>query len=118
MPERLIIGTKKAFEKNYPFPYEKQEIGSETIYVCTKGSQWARSNEVLVLRWEMGTWTAFDSALVGEQGLTLHCRQPVFRCVGKNITQPGWYTWESNWLVSPQGDGIASDWHGGLQAET
>ena len=23
MPERLTIGTKKAFEKNYPFPYEK-----------------------------------------------------------------------------------------------
>ena len=50
MPERLTIGTKKAFGKNYPFPYEKAQIGSETIYVCTKGSEWARTNEVLVLR--------------------------------------------------------------------
>ena len=49
MPERLTIGTKKAFENNYPFPYEKKQIGSETIYVCTKGSEWARTNEVLVL---------------------------------------------------------------------
>ena len=38
MPERLTIGTKKAFDKNYPFPYEKKQIGPETIYVCTKGS--------------------------------------------------------------------------------
>ena len=35
MPERLTIGTKKEFEKNYPFPYEKKQIGSETMYVCT-----------------------------------------------------------------------------------
>ena len=75
MPERLTIGTKKAFEKNYPFPYEKKQIGSETIYVCTKGSEWARTNEVLVLRCETGTWTAFDSA-VSANGLTLRCRQP------------------------------------------
>ena len=46
MPERLTIGTKKAFEKNYAFPYEKKHIGSETIYVCTKGSDRARSNEL------------------------------------------------------------------------
>ena len=32
MPERLTIGTRKAFENNYPFPYEKIQIGSETIY--------------------------------------------------------------------------------------
>ena len=54
MPERLTIGTRKAFENNYAFPYEKKQIGSETIYVCTKGNEWARSNEVLVLRCEMG----------------------------------------------------------------
>ena len=28
MPERVAIGTKKAFEKNYSFPYEKKQIGS------------------------------------------------------------------------------------------
>ena len=91
MPERLTIGTKKAFENNYPFAYEKKEIGSETIYVCTKGSEWARTNEVLVLRCEAGIWTAFDSA-VSADGLTLQCRQPVFRCLATDITQPGWHT--------------------------
>ena len=78
MPERLTIGTKKAFQKNYPFPYQKKQIGSETIYVCTKGSEWARTNEVLVLRCNttqdgsQGTWTAYDSA-VNANGLTLQC---------------------------------------------
>ena len=88
MPERLTIGTKKAFEKNYPFPYEKTQIGSETIYVCTKGSEWARTNEVLVLRCVTGTWTAFDSA-VSADGLTLQCRQPVFRWLALFRLKPG-----------------------------
>ena len=88
MPEHLTIGTKKAFEKNYPFPYEKTQIGSETIYVCTKGSQWARTSEVLVLRCVTGTWTAFDSA-VSADGLTLQC--PLHSqdgITGKPITLP------------------------------
>ena len=50
MPEHLTIGTQKAFDNNYAFPYKKLQIGSETIYVCTKGSQRARAGEVLVLR--------------------------------------------------------------------
>ena len=50
MPEHITIGTKKAFGNNYAFPYKKTQIGSEVIYVCTKGSQWARGSEVLVLQ--------------------------------------------------------------------
>ena len=93
MPERLTIGTTKAFDRNYAFPYSKTQIGSETIYVCTKGSQWARTSEVLVLRClteqdgSPGIWTAFDSA-VSANGTTLQCRQPVFRCLATDITQP------------------------------
>ena len=117
MPERLTIGTKKAFEKNYPFPYEMKQIGSETIYVCTKGSEWARRNEVLVLRCETGTWTAFDSA-VSADGLTLQCRQPVFRCLATDITQPGWHKWQTNHAACPNDAGLAVDWHGALWAET
>ena len=49
LPERLTIGTQKAFAKNYPYPYQKAEIGTETVYVCSKGSEWARRGEVLVL---------------------------------------------------------------------
>ena len=95
MPEHLTIGTKKAFDNNYPFPYEQRQIGSEQIYVCAKGSQWARQNEVLVLRRGTdthypGTWTAFDSD-VSADGSTLHCRQAVFRCLATDIAQPGWH---------------------------
>ena len=117
MPERLTIGTTKAFEKNYPFPYEKRQIASETIYVCTKGSEWARRNEVLVLRCERGTWTAFDSA-VSADGLTLQCRQPVFRCLATDITQPGLHNWQTNYAANPDNAGLEEDWQGALWAET
>ena len=92
-------------------------IGSETIYVCTKGSEWARADEVLVLRCDKGIWTAFDSALNAD-GSTLQCRQPVFRCLATDITQPGWYKWETNWAADRNGDGLTIDWQGGLWAET
>ena len=74
-------------------------IGTKTIYVCTKGSGRARTNEVLVLRCMTGTWTAFDST-VSVDGLTLPCRQPVFRCPETDITQPGWHTWQTNYAAS------------------
>ena len=117
MSERLTIGTQNAFEKNYPFSYEKKQIGSETIYVCTKGNEWARGNEVLVLRCEGETWTAFDSA-VSADGLTLQCRQPVFRCLVTDITQRGWHKWDTNYVASSNDAGLEVDWQGELRAET
>ena len=117
MPERLTIGTKEAFEKNYTFPYEKKQIGLETIYVCNKGSEWARSNEVLVLRCEMGIWTAFDSAISAD-GSSLLCRQPVFRCLGTNITEPGWHKWQTNVVAGPHDPCLSANWRGNLWAET
>ena len=117
MPEHLTIGTQKALEQNYAFPYQKTQIGSETIYVCTKGSEWARTNEVLVLRCVTGTWTAFDSA-VSADGSTLQCRQPVFHCLATDITQRGWHKWEINDLASPTDDGLEADWQGELWAGT
>ena len=95
MPERLTIGTKKAFQKNYAFPYVKKQIGSETIDVCSKGSDWARANEVLVLRCVAGTWTAYDGA-VSADGSKFQCRQAVFRCLATDITLPKWHKWQIN----------------------
>ena len=117
MPEHITIGTKKAFGNNYAFPYKKTQIGSEVIYVCTKGSQWARGSEVLVLRCSNGDWTAFDSA-VSANGTTLHCRQAVFRCLATDITQPGWHCWETNYDANSTDAGLVADWHGELWAET
>ena len=119
MPERLTIGTMKAFQNYYPYFYTKTLIASETFYVCTKGSQWARANEVSVLRCVNGIWTAFDCA-VSADGSTLKVRQPVFRCHATNITQPGWHKWEINYAAhrdASLGRPVA-DWQGELWAET
>ena len=115
MPERLTIDLQ-VLNWN-AFPYEKRQIGAETIYVCSKGSEWARTNEVLVLRCVTGIWTAFDSD-VSADGLTLQCRQAVFRCLATDITQPGWHNWQTNYAASPNNAGLAVDWHGALCAET
>ena len=117
MPENIIIGTDNAFRGDNAYTYEKRQIGDETIYVCTKGSAWARTNEILVLRCERGTWTAFDSD-VSADGSTLQCRQAVFRCCAKDITQPGWHEWQTNYAASPNDAGLAVDWQGALSAET
>ena len=61
--ESLTIGTKKAFDNDYAFPYEKRQIAGETIYICNRGSDWSRRNEVLLLRCEEGTWIAYDGAI-------------------------------------------------------
>ena len=81
------------------------------------GSNSARPNEFLVLRLEEGTWTAYDSAF-GADGETLQCRQAVFRCRGRDITQPGFHTWEMNLAASTNNDGQEVDWSGDLWAET
>ena len=117
MPEHLTIGTKKAFKNGYAFPYEKKKIGSETVYVCNKGSEWARSDEVLVLRCEGGTWTAYDSA-VSADGSTLQCRQPIIRCLATDITQPGMHKWQGNVAADYNEAGRSVDWQGTLWAET
>ena len=118
MPERLTILITKAFEKKYAFAYVKIYIASEITFVCTKGSQWARPKEFLVLRrCETGPWIAYDGAL-GADGTTLRLRQSVFRCLAADITQPGWHNWETNHAASPNGAGLAVDWQGALSAET
>ena len=115
LPAHLTIGTKKAFKNDYAFPYKKEDIGSETIYACNKGSEWARPGEVLFLQCENGTWTAFDGAVVGT---AVQLRQAVFRCCGTNITEPGWYAWETNEAANWNNEGLPEVWQGELWAET
>ena len=119
MPDTFRIGTKKAFDSNNSFLYTKKQVGSEILYICTKGSEWARTHEQLVLRYDAASaaWTAFDSD-VNNNGTTLQCRQAVFRCRGADITQPGWHVWETNYAADRNGDGLNCDWQGQLWAET
>ena len=70
-----------------------------------------------MLRCVNGAWTAFDSA-VSANGSTLQCRQPVFRCLAADITQPGWHNWETNDAANPNDAGLEVDWQGELWAET
>ena len=117
LPDTLSIGTMKAFAKDYAYPYTKEQIASEIIYICNKGSEWARPHEVLVLRCENGTWTAYDTD-VSPDRTALNGRQAVFRCQGRDITQRGWHTWQINHNASPDGTGSSVDWQGELDAET
>ena len=117
MPQHLTIGTKTAFKNDYAYAYEKRQIDSETVYVCTKGSEWARTNEVLVLRYVTGIWIAYDSS-VSPDGLPHQCRQAVFRCLATDITQPGRHKWQTNYAASRTNAGSAENWHGELWCET
>ena len=123
MPDTFQIGTQTAFQNNSAFLYTKKQAGSEILYICGNGSKWARANEQLVLRYEaasagrQGAWTAYDSD-VNHDGTTLQCRQAVFRCKKGDITQPGWYEWETNWNATNNGDGLETKWQGELWAET
>ena len=116
-PDHLTIRFTKEFEENYALTYEKGQIASEIIYVCNKGSAWARDDQLLVLRRQHNTWTAYDNA-VSANGSTLQCRQPVFRCLATDITQPGWHKWETNYAANPNDAGLSVDWQGALWAET
>ena len=118
MPEHLTIGTKTAFQKGYAFPYKKKKIASETIYVCNKGIDNLKKDEVWVLRCEDDIWTAYDNAIKKTPKKTLMCRQPIFRCLHTDITWAGWHVWEMNHADSTNGEGDEPDWKGALQAET
>ena len=117
MPQRFSIGTTNAFDNKKAYSYEKKQLESETIYVCDKGSRYARENEVLVLRREKKIWTAFDCVLSAD-GKIRHCRQPAFRSNWDDITLRGSYIWEMNFAARADNDGSQVDWRDALEAET
>ena len=119
-PAKIMIGTKNAFDHDSFYTYQKMRIGDETVYVCDKGSEWNHNGEVLMLRCERsqdGTeiWTAYDTC---EYQDMVKCRQPVFRCVGANITEAGWHVWQTNQKADQHNNGQSVQWKGKLWAET
>ena len=70
-----------------------------------------------MLRCDDGAWAAYDGALIAG-GLTLNCRQAVFRCLETDPTQPGWHVWQTNWNARATEEQIVVDWQGQLRAET
>ena len=114
MATQFSIGTGKAFKNGYAYHYTKEEIDGEVVYVCSKGSQWCKPGEFLVLRKKGARWIAWDSL---PSYNTLLARQPVFRS-DEDITAEGWHTWQTNYSASSD-DGQASvEWKGDLSAET
>ena len=117
MPESFTTGTQKAFKWNTAFSYERVIICGEIMYLCSRGSDWSRPDEYLILRREGKDWIAYDSGTI-QQGETPVCRSPVFRSRGRNITQPGLHEWEINHCASPSDNGLMQEWHRGLMQVT
>ncbi len=118
MADEIIIGTD-AFRNGYAYKYTKESIGGETVYTCTKASQWGRPGEVLVLMnmEENGSvyWIACDSF---QDGGTLRVRQPVFRSA-ENVTTEGYHQWQTNSKANKDHEtGESVDWTGCLRAFT
>ena len=84
----------------------------ETVYVCNKGSDSARDNEVLVLRRESDAWIAYDSSVTDNE---LTCRQEVFRSRDADITKEGEHTWQMN---KSRITGDEPIWFGALNCRT
>ena len=61
-PLHLSIGTHKAFKNGYAYDYDRHNTLG--VYVCTKGSEHARTGEILVLKNENGEWIAWDSTIM------------------------------------------------------
>ena len=86
-----------SFGKNeyVSFEFIKIENNLEIMYVCNRGSNWARTHEQMLLTLTQGSWIVYDSARLADN-ITIHCRQAVFHCDEENITERGWYMWRWN----------------------
>ena len=117
-PKAFLIGTAKAFERNYAYKYARKYVAGECIYVCEKGSQFSKTDEFLVIRNEDGYWTAWDSLLLVGLQQKLLCRQAIFRSAD-DILQAGWHQWDTNHNANDSDDASADPvWHNDLRAET
>ena len=116
LPQSFSIGTKRAYDRGYEYPYKKQKIDMETVYVCNKGSDNAQDNEVLVLRRKSDCWIAYDSLVTDNE---LECRRQVFRSFDDKITKEGVHKWQMNKSLNNKGREVHEpDWFGELRCFT
>ena len=117
-PEAILIGTARAFERNYAYKYARKYVADEWIYVSGKGSQFCTTDEFLVLRKQNDYWIAWDSLLLVGKQQKLLCRQAIFRSAD-DILQAGWHQWDTNHNANDSDDAsVDPDWHSDLRAET
>ena len=114
MATEFAIGTLKAFQNGIEFHYTKEEINGEVVYACSKGSQWSRPDEMLILRKKTRFWIAWDSSRVDDM---LQVRQPVYRS-DVDITKEGLHIWQTNVMASSDEGDDYVEWKGEHFAET
>ena len=95
-PERLWIGTPKAYANAYPFPY----VNIDGFFVCsTQTTENGRDGEIMaILPFEEGSeiwYVAWEGKMAGGQFVP---RQACFRTTD-NFWETGWHKWESNQRV-------------------
>ena len=100
LPKRLIIRMPTTFGNNFgneivSLEFSKIEDNVEILYECTRGSNWARRDERMLLTFTQGQWIVYDTARLADN-VTISCRQAVFHCFSKNMTERGWYMWRWN----------------------
>ena len=106
-PLHISIGTRDALQNGCAYDYDR--LNSLGVYVCTKGSDYARAGEFFVLKYENGEWIAWDSTM--NRGELL-CRQPVFKS-SANVLEPGEHVWRANESAHKDCDpGLEPVWSG------
>ena len=86
-PDFLEIGPVQ-----YGFTYRKVSLEHRFVYVCDRGSEYAKPTEVLVMTFDLDQWMAYDAEI--STG-AVELRQPVFRSTADVIT-PGRHVWQIN----------------------
>ena len=114
MPEYFSIGTKRAYERGYEYPYRKQIINMQTVYVCNRRSESGRVNEFLLLVREPDAWVACDAKRVGDK---LTMRQRIFRS-RDDITKAGYHIWQINKSATQEQEFDDPVWGGSLMCLT
>ena len=85
LPERLIIRMPSDFGNEYvSFEFIKIENNLEIMYESNRGSNWALTDERMLLTLTQGEWIVYDSARLADN-VTISCRQAVFHCDKKTL---------------------------------
>ncbi len=92
-PERLWIGTSKAYANAYPYPY----VNIDGFFVCsTQTTENGWDNEIMaILPFRTGSeiwYVAWEGKMAGGQFVP---RQACFRTTD-DFWETGWHKWESN----------------------
>ena len=124
MPQRIAIGTVKAFRNGYDYRYEKHIMsghGSRCLYVCDTPTETGLPGEKIFIISDGEYWYACEGTV--EAG-RFDVRQACFRTKA-SFWEADWHAWEINGSRHDQpgrqyadGQWTSGSWSGELQCET